>query len=56
MFPYESDGVDVSLIRWMLSLTPVERLRTLQDFVDFVTEVRSKNAEEQILRGFSDAD
>ncbi len=26
---YDEDGVDVSLIRWMLSLTPLERLRTL---------------------------
>lgn len=24
------DGVDISLIRWMLSLTPAERLRVLQ--------------------------
>ncbi|HMC62136.1 MAG TPA: hypothetical protein VKJ01_23275 [Candidatus Solibacter sp.] len=55
MFPYDSDGVDVSLIRWMLSLTPAERLATLQEFVDFVAEVRSRNAEEPILRGLSDA-
>lgn len=27
------DGVDVSLIRWMLSLTPRERLQVLQDHV-----------------------
>ena len=30
------DGVDVSLIRWMLSLTPTERLQALQSFVDLV--------------------
>jgi hypothetical protein len=24
------DGVDVTLIRWMLSMTPAERLQTLQ--------------------------
>lgn len=29
-----ADGVDVSLIRWMLSLTPEERLDVLQTFVD----------------------
>jgi hypothetical protein len=28
---YSDDGVDLSLIRWMLSLTPAERLRTLQN-------------------------
>ena len=28
------DGVDLTLIRWMLSLTPGERLAVLQDRVD----------------------
>lgn len=28
---YDADGVDRSLIRWMLSLTPRERLRVLDD-------------------------
>ena len=40
------DGVDVTLIRWMLSLTPAERLKQLEAFVDFVHEVRSRNAAE----------
>jgi hypothetical protein len=31
-----ADGVDVSLVRWMLSLTPDERLDVLQTFVDGV--------------------
>jgi hypothetical protein len=44
MSPYGSDGVDVTLIRWMLSLTPAERLAVLQDFTDFVWEVRKANA------------
>ena len=43
MFPCASDGVDVSLIRWMLSLTPRERLQAWQGFVDAVEEVLSKN-------------
>ena len=30
------DGVDVTLIRWTLSLTPLERLAVLQGFVDSV--------------------
>jgi hypothetical protein len=46
MSPYGSDGVDVTLIRWMLSLTPAERLAVLQDFTDFVWKVRNANAPE----------
>ncbi|MGE0580604.1 MAG: hypothetical protein AB7P31_00515 [Steroidobacteraceae bacterium] len=34
---HESDGDD-SLIRWMLSLSPAERLRVLQGFVDSISE------------------
>jgi len=40
---YSPDGVDLTLIRWMLSLTPAERLDVLQDFVDFVMEARARN-------------
>ena len=29
---YSEDGVDLTLIRWMLSLTPLERLRTMQQY------------------------
>jgi len=32
--PYDSSGVDVTLIRWMLAMTPAERLQVLQSFVD----------------------
>lgn len=41
---YGADGVDVSLIRWMLSLTPMERLNVLQRFVNSVEEIRAQNA------------
>lgn len=37
---HDDDGVDVSLIRWTLSLTPDERLAVLQGFVDSVAAVR----------------
>jgi hypothetical protein len=30
---YSEDGVDLTLIRWMLSLTPYERLQALQQNV-----------------------
>lgn len=35
------DGVDVGLIRWMLSLTPEERLRVLQQRENALAEVRA---------------
>lgn len=35
---YSEDGVDLTLIRWMLSLTPAERLDTLQQFVNAFRE------------------
>lgn len=41
LLPEESpDGVDLTLIRWTLSLTPLERLELLQDWVDGLTELR----------------
>lgn len=41
---YGKDGVDVTLIQWMLSLTPAERLDVLQDFVNAVEEAREAAA------------
>ncbi len=41
---FSEDGVDLTLIRWMLSLTPAERLETLQQSVDFVLSARERNA------------
>lgn len=35
------DGVDLGLIRWYISLTPAQRLETLQNFVNFVVEARN---------------
>lgn len=37
---HSPDGVDQTLIRWMLSLTPAERLRVLQDHVNAVLRLR----------------
>ena len=39
---YSNDGVDLTLIRWMLSLTPGERLAVLQDQVDSLLTLRAK--------------
>ncbi len=37
---YSEDGVDVSLIRWMLGLRPKERLEAAQDMIDTVWMLR----------------
>jgi len=41
---YSEDGVDLTLIRWMLSLTPAERLAYLQGYVNRVLRIRELNA------------
>ena len=41
------DGVDLGLIRWTLSLTPLERLELLQDWVDGLTELRNGRVTER---------
>lgn len=46
--PEESpDGVDLTLIQWTLSLTPLERLELLQDWVDGLTELQHGRVEER---------
>ena len=35
-----ADGVDLTLIRWMLSMTPMERLQTLQNNVRSILRLR----------------
>jgi hypothetical protein len=46
--PAESpDGVDLTLIQWTLSLTPLERLELLQDWVDGLAELRDGRVEER---------
>jgi hypothetical protein len=42
---YSEDGVDLSLIRWMLSLTPAERLAFLQRRINDILTIRELNAE-----------
>ena len=38
--PYSKDGVDLSLIRWMLSFTPTERLQILQNTIRSIIKLR----------------
>ena len=40
---HSEDGVDLTLIRWMLSLTPVERLKVLQRHIASVQRLRGEN-------------
>jgi hypothetical protein len=40
---YGEDGVDLTLIRRTLLLTPAERLNTLQQFVRAVESLRGRN-------------
>jgi hypothetical protein len=41
---YSEDGVDLSLIRWTLSLTPLERLLFLEDRINDIRAIRELNA------------
>ncbi len=43
---HSEDGVDLTLIRWMLSLTPAERLEALQGIVDFIESVRRETGQD----------
>jgi hypothetical protein len=48
--PSEPDDVDVTLIRWMLSLSAEERLAVLQGFVDSVAELTHDSRATQVQR------
>jgi len=47
---YSEDGVDLTLIRWMLSLTPSGRLRQLQAFVNAAERTWEHNGSWRDLR------
>ena len=38
------DGVDLTLIRWMLSLTPAQRLDVLQEHVRTILRMRDETS------------
>jgi hypothetical protein len=40
---YSEDGVDLTLIRWMLSMTPTERLHTLQQSLQSLMRLKSES-------------
>jgi hypothetical protein len=41
---YDESGVDLTLIRFALSMTPEERLRCMQDCVNSIEAIRAQNA------------
>jgi|GEM_PF-1280523 len=45
---YSEDGVDLTLIRWMLSLTPRERLEVLQQEIRSIKKPRGKNRDKSL--------
>jgi hypothetical protein len=52
--PYAPDGVDLTLIRWMLAMTPAERLEALQSWIDSLWEAWGDEAETRVLFHTSD--
>jgi hypothetical protein len=44
---YSPDGVDLTLIRWMLSLTPQERLSVLQAHIDAIRSIRGDDVSDR---------
>jgi hypothetical protein len=41
---YSADGVDLSLIRWFLSMKPAERLEFLEEQINEILAIRELNA------------
>ena len=44
LIDYSEDGVDLTLVRWMLSLTPLERLQFLEARINDILAIRELNA------------
>ncbi len=42
---FDDDGVDLTLIDWMLSLTPADRLKVLQGFARTLLELRHEDTD-----------
>jgi hypothetical protein len=48
---YSEDGVDLTLIRWFLSLTPAERLEYIEQHANGVLAIRELNERKQVRQG-----
>jgi hypothetical protein len=42
---YDDNGVDLTLIRWMLDMTPAERLETLESFANALWKARGERGQ-----------
>ena len=51
----DENGVDLTLVRWMLSLTPAERLQFAQDFANHVLRIRELNGIRELHGNPTDA-
>lgn len=47
---YDETGVDLTLVRWMLSLTPAERLQVAQESAESLLRMRYEAARSRALR------
>jgi len=50
------DGVDVTLIRWFLTLTPAERLSALEEHLDDLEQIRKLNGYDPVQGSVADSD
>ena len=48
---FSDDGVDLTVIRWMLKLTPAQRLQAAQDLIDGASGLRSEDENARATRG-----
>jgi len=51
---YSADGVDLTLIRWFLTLTPAERLVALKEHLNALEQMRKLNRHDGLPRSSSD--
>ena len=45
---YSPDGIDLTLIRWFLTLTPAERLAALEEHLDEIEQIRKLNSHDPL--------
>jgi hypothetical protein len=50
---YSEDGVDLTLIRWTLSLTPIQRLEFLEERINEIAAIRQLNAGNETPRNLT---
>ena len=51
---YSPDGVDLTLIRWFLTLTPAERLVAVEEHLNALERMRKLNRHDRLSRSSPD--